>query len=328
MRPPADPYETGPLEIDPLGAVLAGMLRTPGVRAARAVDGRRGLVVAAVGATGGDDVAALVQLARAAVPVALPGDGLDDVVVTTRRSVHVLRECGVPGTFLHLRLDRERGDVGAARRALRAAGLQRAVRAWLDDSAVRPPAPLPPVAFQPDASDPAAWQPFVSRPVASETMAAQPSAGRPETVQPETAQPLAAQPPLPAEEWPAQPVTVEPVPEPGRPVPPAAVATSGHALVRSAVPRPRHPPVPPSVDRQPALVTLAGVRPRASAGALAVLALQEVDPRAHLDLPLPRREPSPRPVAVGPAGDAVLKQAWARDMDALQRVLAGLRRLP
>jgi hypothetical protein len=311
MRPPADPYETGPLEIDQLGAVLAGMLRTPGVQAARAVDGRRGLVVAAVGATGGDDVAALVQLARATSSVAPRGDGLDDVVVTTRRSVHVLRECGVPGTFLHLRLDRERGDVGAARRALRVAGLQRAVRAWLDGPPARPAAPLAPGVFQAGV-----FQVVASRPVASDAT----------TAQPITAQPTTAQP-RPAEQGPALPVMVEPVPAPGMPVSPGPRATAVPTSGPSLIPRPRHPTVP-AFDQQPALVTLAGVRPQASTGALAVLALQDVDPRADADLPLPRRKPSPRPVTVGPAGDAVLKQAWARDMDALQRVLAGLRRLP
>ncbi|MFD1654723.1 hypothetical protein, partial [Pseudonocardia alaniniphila] len=129
MRPPADPYDTGPLEIDPLRAVLAGLLRTPGARAAHAVDSRRGMIVAELGLTAESDGAAIVQLARAAAPVASGADGLDDMVVSTRGSVHLLRECDEPGTFLHVRLDREKADVEAARRALRVAGLQQVVQA-------------------------------------------------------------------------------------------------------------------------------------------------------------------------------------------------------
>src|SRR4051812_47994634 len=149
MRPPADPYDTGPLEIDPLRAVLAGLLRTPGARAAHAVDSRRGVIVAELGLTAGSDGAAIVQLARAAAPVASGAEGLDDMVVTTRGSVHLLRECDEPGTFLHVRLDREHGDVEAARRALRVAGLQQAVQAFrmrvqaVTAAPVAPPAPRP-----------------------------------------------------------------------------------------------------------------------------------------------------------------------------------------
>jgi hypothetical protein len=91
-------------------------------------------------------------------------------------------------------------------------------------------------------------------------------------------------------------------------------------------------------EQQPALVTLTGLRPPPNTGALAVLALQEAvsreagareagaretEPRAER----PRRLPSPRPRPPSVAEDGVLKQVWAEDLDALQRVLAGLRRL-
>jgi hypothetical protein len=80
-------------------------------------------------------------------------------------------------------------------------------------------------------------------------------------------------------------------------------------------------------------VTLTGLRSLTSAGALAVLALQEVEqpdaepraagPRAKR----PRRVPSPRPRQPNAAADGVSRPVWAEDLDALKRVLAGLRRL-
>ena len=276
MHTPADPDVTGPLVIDPLGFVLAGMLRLPGVRVAHVVDIRRGVIVAGVGAATHDDVTALVQLARAAVPLAAGPDALDDMVVFARESVHVLRECEGSGTFLHVCIDRRHGDLDAARRALRVAGLQQAVRGWED--------------AVPDAPSPPAPPPRVTPP------------------------PVPSLPPVPVSSVPVQPV---PVPCP-RPEPVAAP---------SPVPHPRRPSLPASVDQQPALVTLSGLRPPARAGALAVVALQHVEPEVAVEVPLPRRRPSPRPVPAAPAGDAVLRQAWAQDVGALQRVLAGLRKL-
>ncbi len=261
MRAASDSDDTGPLEIDPLGSVLAGLLRMPGMRVAHVVDARRGVVAAAVGAATPDDGTALVQLARAVLPFAPGPDALDDVVLFSRDSVHVLRESEEPGTVLHVCLDRRHGDLDAARRALRVAGLQQAV------------------------------------PVAQSPPAAVPS--------------------LPAVPVSAVPVRPVPVPRPRQ----APVATP------LPVPHPRRSSAPGPAGQQPALVTLTGLRPPARAGALAVLALQHVEPRVAVEVPLPRRRPSPRPVPLVPAGEAVLPQAWAQDVGALQRVLAGLRML-
>jgi hypothetical protein len=106
----------------------------------------------------------------------------------------------------------------------------------------------------------------------------------------------------------------------------------------SPVPLPRRVPGRPPAEQQPALVTLTGLRPVSSAGALAVLALQEVEQRdaesrearpqaVGARAERPRRVPSPRPRPPNVAADGVLKQVWAQDVDALKRVLAGLRRL-
>ncbi|GAA3100074.1 hypothetical protein GCM10010464_74470 [Pseudonocardia yunnanensis] len=457
MRPPADPYDTGPLEIDPLRAVLAGLLRTPGARAAHAVDSRRGVIVAELGLTAGSDGAAIVQLARAAAPVASGADGLDDMVVTTRGSVHLLRECDEPGTFLHVRLDREKADVEAARRALRVAGLQQAVQAVrmrveaATAAQVAPPAPRPspsprpvgnglpgpprpapaPMQFRvPDyvpaptpapAAPAGAARPYapVPAPVPGAALAWAPDPQSGETPIPPPGgapqrltgsapvpvtvdapaplpggaswQPPATQAPTPraAPEWsPGSPPVALPAgasgplpgraPEPPHPLAPApgraseqppgaargwmpagasALLTSGGlepvpdaqapepggvpesqpvvalAPEPSPVPLPRRVPGRPPSEQQPALVTLTGLRPVTSTGALAVLALQEVEQRdaetraAAPRTERPRRVPSPRPRPPNVAADGVLKQAWAEDLDALKRVLAGLRRL-
>jgi hypothetical protein len=122
---------------------------------------------------------------------------------------------------------------------------------------------------------------------------------------------------------------------------PGAAPAPVPAPVPQPDPLPRRSPVRPA-EQQPALVTLTGLRPPPRAGALAVLALQEVEqreavsqgvvpqeagPRAEPGAQLPRRLPSPRPRPPNVAGDGVLKKVWAEDLDALQRVLAGLRRL-
>ncbi|GAA1321942.1 hypothetical protein [Pseudonocardia xinjiangensis] len=272
MRAASDSDDTGPLEIDPLGSVLAGLLRMPGMRVAHVVDARRGVVAAAVGAATPDDGTALVQLARAVLPFAAGPDALDDVVLFSRDSVHVLRESEEPGTVLHVCLDRRHGDLDAARRALRVAGLQQAVPASQDAVPVAQSPPPPP-----------------SRP--------------------------APVPSLPPVAVPAVPPVPVPRPRPAPVAPPLPV------------PHPRRSSAPGPAGQQPALVTLTGLRPPARAGALAVLALQHVEPRVAVEVPLPRRRPSPRPVPLVPAGEAVLPQAWAQDVGALQRVLAGLRKL-
>ncbi|MBW0112045.1 hypothetical protein I4I84_25345, partial [Pseudonocardia sp. KRD-182] len=110
-----------------LAADLQALLAHAGARTVRVVDGRAGSVVAQAGdaASGPDDPAAVAGLLREAV--ALGEGGLDDVLVTTDRSLHVLRPAPVAGVFVHLRLDLG-ADPVRARRALADPALQDAVR--------------------------------------------------------------------------------------------------------------------------------------------------------------------------------------------------------
>jgi hypothetical protein len=119
-----------------LEAALTDLLVLTGARAARVLDLRTGTVVAEVGVSAQDDVYTLMALARAAGPVATTGGGLDDIVVTTRRSVHVLRETAVPGLFLHARLDHGAGNIAAARQQLASPVLQGAAGAMFQLSLV------------------------------------------------------------------------------------------------------------------------------------------------------------------------------------------------
>jgi hypothetical protein len=141
VPPAVIPDGSAPLEIQ-----LAGLLRACGAQVARAVDGRRGVVLAEVGLPHGDDVAALVRLARSAAPVAAAhGELVGDLVVTAGRAVHVLRECGSEASpaVLHVRLDPAIGDVATARRGLAAPALDGAVRAAAGRYGSFPVAPVP-----------------------------------------------------------------------------------------------------------------------------------------------------------------------------------------
>jgi hypothetical protein len=129
---PRDPRRPEVACPDPpsLEMLLRGLLHGAGAQAARAVDGRSGAALAEVGLADGDDVAALMELTRAASAAGRSrGEWLEDVVMTLGRTVHVLRECGE--AVLHARLDPARGDVDAVRRALAAAEMQRAVAVTL-----------------------------------------------------------------------------------------------------------------------------------------------------------------------------------------------------
>jgi hypothetical protein len=104
-----------------LDAVLAGIGVLAGVESARVVDARTGTVLSLVTqqatgtATGADDVTPYLRLVREAAPLAATGGGLDDLVVATRRAVHVLRS--LAGSVVHVRLGPD-GDVEGVRRLL------------------------------------------------------------------------------------------------------------------------------------------------------------------------------------------------------------------
>ncbi|GAA1261840.1 hypothetical protein GCM10009609_25960 [Pseudonocardia aurantiaca] len=306
---PRDPV---PYEVAPLDAQLTGVLRTAGAHAARAVDGRRAVVLAEVGLAAGDDVAALVQLAQAAgVLTAARGEDLDDLVVSTGRTVHVLRGCDQqPGVVLHVRMDRDSGDVGAARRALASRSIVQAVRAALTEPAPAPAPlvavplqrvspspvqrPVPPVSLPPVSLPPVSLPPVPFKPVP-----------RPRVSEPSVQQPSGSQQPAASRSTVSQPA-VSPQQEPpdSPPVSPAAGSPAPTAPPQP-VSQPAVPPVPvqrPSEagERQPALVTLTGKQRVARTGALAVLALPPVpDPAAEA-------EPEPAPVAEAPTAKRVV----------------------
>lgn len=134
-----------------LEAVLADLMARTGAQAARIVDmptaaviaevdpamaGSVGIVgvVGTVGTVGtadnADSVAGLVRLADQAAQVAGPDGGLDDLVVGTRRAVHVLRAIA-DTAYLHLRLDPARDGLTVARRWLADPSLHQAIMAVL-----------------------------------------------------------------------------------------------------------------------------------------------------------------------------------------------------
>jgi hypothetical protein len=302
---PAPPEPPDP---PPLASLLAGLLQGAGAQAARAVEGRGGAVLAEVGLADGDDVAALVQLTRAATAAGRSrGEWLEDVVVTLGRTVHVLRECG--GAVLHARLDPARGDVGAVRRALAAAEMWRAV-----DVALRG------VAAEDDAAEDDAAEDAAAEDAAAEDAAAEDAAAGsgPDPVRSE----LAGVPTLPSM----------------RPVPPQPPSAPARQLARLPEPAPLSPPPPPPLPlplprprggpeprgQEPALVTVDGGTPVTRTGALAVLALPPI-------AALPQRRPAaPAPPARQPRaaiGAAVLRQPWASDVGTMRRLLVGLQRM-
>jgi hypothetical protein len=112
----------------PLSTVLTGLLRSTGAQAVRAVRSGSGALLAQAGLADGDDVPALVELARGADAMGRArGEWLEDLVVTLGRTVHVLRASG--DAVLHVRLDPDRGDVAVVRRGLAGAEVQRALEA-------------------------------------------------------------------------------------------------------------------------------------------------------------------------------------------------------
>jgi hypothetical protein len=338
---PRDPLPPEAVAPDPpLADRLTGLLRAAGASAARAVDTRGGAVLAEAGLAGGDDVAALVQLAHAALAAGRAhGEWLEDVVLTLGRTVHVLRECGAGAVVLHARLDPARGDVAALRAALADAELHRAAQAAAPALAPAGTGPAPgfragdtgarsvvpglgapnPLPHAPAA--PARIRPGPDAPVG---LASVPAPLRPApAVRPGPPPSGPVAPGAPPQPVPASPATVPQM----RPVVPGPPMTPdrGPAPAPPALPRPRPSPVPVARrDQEPALAVVDGGLPVHGTGALAVLALPPV-------AGLPRRRPlvpaPPAPRAAPPAGPPVLHQAWASDTATMHRILDGLHRL-
>jgi hypothetical protein len=253
-----------------LAADLQALLAHAGARTVRVVDGRAGSVVAQAGdaASGPDDPAAVAGLLREAV--ALGEGGLDDVLVTTDRSLHVLRPAPVAGVFVHLRLDLG-ADPVRARRALADPALQDAVRrAVTAEPASDLTAPLdvvaPTAAAAPDVSAETVAVPVVAPAPAAPPTVTPPAVARP-TAPSAVAATFGRAPALPARVAPVAvveegPVLAEPaVPAPAAPAPAvtAGPTSSGGGLFTPVTPA---EPEAPAGDAAPAADTAAGAAVR------------------------------------------------------------------
>lgn len=366
-----------------LTAVLAELLAATGARAVRVVDGRTGAVLAAAlddaavddrTPDPGDEPGTLAGLLRDAVSggsgsggsgsggSGSPGSGspdaggVDDVVVRTGRSVHLLRPVSV--AFVHLRLAAGVPDheIAAVRRALSAPRLVTAVHGALHAQAP----PRNGLVGVPDLPHPRGRsgelprsQPLVrpaghSRPGGSGRSGERAGGGRVWPAGdhrgvragwaagpgPVGSGPVGSGParPDPARPDPAR-AAARSLPDPARSVPaPRRGSAARAAAVDPFVPAPdpgpdrrSRPARGPAPAQQPALAALAvaGVRPRA--GALASVALAELTEAA-----LPRRRRGAMTPALAAAGGrptGLPERAWARDLDTLRRLAAGLRRL-
>jgi hypothetical protein len=293
-----------------LHAALTALLADTGAQAARVLDVRTGAVVAEMGTAALDDVPALIRLAAAARSVAAGAD-LDDLVLTTRRAVHVLRESSVPGFFLLIRLEEGNGDLVAARRGLASPALDAALR-----SVLRPPAGPPhscdgtaPPADPPGGGEPAlaalgpaaAWR----RPGELAALALGPVAALPRRT---SARPSGATAPAPAGSIPAadRPAAVPPLQRP----------PSKRLPSPSPLPSP-YKRKPSPYKRQPGSVGPGGPQHEPP---------QHEPPQHEPPQHEPPQQTAPEQEPARESTPSVLKQVWADDMDTLRRLLAALRR--
>ncbi len=296
---------------------LHGLLRLPGATYACVVERDTGRVLAEAGRGegGAGDAEGVVpySVARwgtavAAVFDATSGDELDDVMITGRRSYHLVRSVGANASVLaYLRLDRARSNLAAARREL--AGVRWGGAAGgAGRSAPAPPAAVPSVV------------PLAATPRAA-TPAAAPAPRRPP--------PSRATPPR----------RVLPDPRGATGPPATGPTTTGPAVNR--VPAALPPTVTPGHGLRPVAGPASPAGPAPPAGAVPF-----PEPADSPRIPLPRRSrtrpppglpgaPRGAPEAVAVSGSAVegfatptvLGQDWARDPGTLRRLVAGLRRM-
>ena len=152
-----------------LADALHTLLRLPGATYACVVERDSGRVLAELGqgeaSTGDSEGVVAYSVPRwgtavAAMFGATSGDELDDVMITGRRSYHLVRPLGAGAAVLvYLRLDRSRSNLAAARRELAAVRL--AGGAGTPDQAAAPPAPAS-ARTRDDASAPAARRPVAA----------------------------------------------------------------------------------------------------------------------------------------------------------------------
>ena len=327
-----------------LADALHSLLRLPGATYSCVVERDSGRVLAEVGqgeAASGDSEGVVPYsvprwgTAVAAMFDSTSGDELDDVMITGRRSYHLVRPIG-PGAsvLVYLRLDRSRSNLAAARRELATVRLAGGGAV----PAATPAAPAVPAAR-------------------SRSEATAPGARSEATAPAARSRSVAATPPAPPARVPA---ALAPPPTPARGVrrtaasgatgagssrsstdtdasraaaPPAARSTGSRSSgSRSTGSRSSGPPssgspssgdtpagrARPGTTRQIPLPRRASTRSASDAGP--VRQRSEAGPVGAVDAP---GEPAPE----GFAMPAVLGQSWARDPGTLRRLIAGLRRM-
>ncbi|NMI01633.1 hypothetical protein [Pseudonocardia acidicola] len=237
-------------------------------------------------------------------------DGVEDLMVNSRHCFHVLRQIDVPAgpvVLVYIRLLRGRANPAMARRELASAQVQRAL---IDALTARPePAPEPVasvVSFPPRYPPPAAPEPVAS--------------------------------PAPRPAPPSSPVAL---PAPRTPL--SATATGPQQPALATLSGMLSATASRSDWAVAAIGQVADLRTPAATSPPAPGAVPEVPPPGPAEdavlLPLPRRTAGTRPpppmprqrsaerVDQGGRTSSVLTQAWARDLNTMQRLVAGLRRL-
>jgi hypothetical protein len=327
-----------------LADALHSLLRLPGATYSCVVERDSGRVLAELGqgeaATGDSEGVVPYSVPRWGTAVAAmfdstSGDELDDVMITGRRSYHLVRPIG-PGAsvLVYLRLDRSRSNLAAARRELATVRL---------GSGAAPPAPaaVPAARSGSDAAVPPArsGSDAAVPPARSRSDAAVPaSRSRTEATAPAPrSRSVAATAPAPPARVPA---ALAPPSTPARGVRRTGATTpsgaTGAGSPRSSTDTDasratgsRSSASPSSGDtrvgrarsgttRQIPLPRRASTRSAADAGP--VRQRSEARPAGAVDAP---GEPPPE----GFAMPAVLGQSWARDPGTLRRLIAGLRRM-
>ena len=337
-----------------LADALHSLLRLPGATYSCVVERDSGRVLAEVGqgeAASGDTEGVVPYsvprwgTAVAAMFDSTSGDELDDVMITGRRSYHLVRPIG-PGAsvLVYLRLDRSRSNLAAARRELATVRLGGGAAPATTAAA----AAVPAARSGSDAAVPAAR---------SRSDATVPGArsGTEATAPPARSRPVAATAPAPPARVPA---ALAPPSTPARGVRRTAASTpsgaTGSGSPRSSTdPDASRAAAPPAARSTGSRST--GSRPSGSPSSGSPSSSDTSAGRSRSgttrQIPLPRRAstrsaPDAGPVRqrseAGPVGavdapgepppegfamPAVLGQSWARDPSTLRRLIAGLRRM-
>ena len=295
---------------------LHGLLRLPGATYACVVERDSGRVLAEAGngegGAGDGEGVVPYSVARwgtavAAMFDATSGDELDDVMITGRRSYHLVRSLGASASVLaYLRLDRARSNLAVARRELAAVrwGAAAATRAAVPAVPALPAVPLSrPTAAASRPGEPAARDSPGSRGgpdarAAAETRAARGAGARSGSSRGGAARTVTR---MPASLPPGTPARgLRPVDGPaggarGAARPQRDVKRDADPADAPRIPLPRRAPADRSVDAPPR---------RGTGGPAEASAVPE-----------------------GFALPAVLGQSWAQDPGTLRRLIAGLRRM-